>query len=298
MADRRLQVFYTVATQLSFTKAAEILFMSQPAVTFQVKQLEEHFNTRLFERGHGRISLTPAGDLVKAYAERILALSAEMETRMAEVTGAVGGTLLIGASTTVAEFVLPRMLGAFKLKYPLVQPRLFVGNSETIESRVAEHSIDVGFIESPPHLVSLQVEPWCEDELVVVCAPTHPLAKAVGVTPEDLIKLPYVSREPGSGTREFAEDYFKQAGFSADDFEMVMELGSPEAVKGAVESGIGFGVLSRSTVSREVELGTLTALPFEPRLMRMLSLVHPKEKFRSKLVSTFLDFIKKKVAAK
>src|SRR5512147_2950289 len=124
MADRRLQVFHAVAKQLSFTKAAEVLFMTQPAVTFQIKQLEEHFNTRLFERGHGRIALTPAGEMVLEYAERILAMSGEMETRVKELTGRLSGPLLIGASTTIAEFLLPRVLGEFKAAHPEVEPRL------------------------------------------------------------------------------------------------------------------------------------------------------------------------------
>src|SRR6187549_2804957 len=111
MADRRLQVFYTVARHLSFTRAADQLFMTQPAVTFQVKQLEEQFNARLFERNYGKIALTPAGRLVMDYAERILGLSGEMETRVAELTGAVAGPLTLGASTTIAEFILPRVLG-------------------------------------------------------------------------------------------------------------------------------------------------------------------------------------------
>ena len=114
MADRRLQVFHAVAKHLSFTKAAEALYMTQPAVTFQIKQLEEQYNTRLFERGHGRISLTPAGGVVLDYAERILALSAELDTRLKELTGEVSGLLLVGASKTVAEYLLPRVLGEFK----------------------------------------------------------------------------------------------------------------------------------------------------------------------------------------
>ncbi len=108
MADRRLQVFHAVAKQLSFTKAAEVLFMTQPAVTFQIKQLEEHFNTRLFDRGHGKITLTPAGEVVLGYAERILGLSSEMDVRLSELTGEIGGSLMVGASTTIAEFMLPR----------------------------------------------------------------------------------------------------------------------------------------------------------------------------------------------
>ena len=115
MADRRLQVFHTVARLLSFTKAAEILHMTQPAVTFQIKQLEEQFNTRLFDRTHNRISLTEAGNIVYEYADRILNLYSEMQNRIGEMTGDVRGTLLLGASTTIAEYMLPRVLGDFKM---------------------------------------------------------------------------------------------------------------------------------------------------------------------------------------
>src|SRR5207302_11393448 len=149
MADRRLQVFHTVAKQLSFTKAAEQLFMTQPAVTFQVKQLEEHFNTRLFERGHGKIALTPAGRMVMEYAERILALSEELDTRVGELTGATAGPLLLGASMTIAEYILPKILGEFKAAHPEVEAHMTVANSETIVNRVADHALDVGLIESP-----------------------------------------------------------------------------------------------------------------------------------------------------
>ncbi|WP_333844790.1 LysR family transcriptional regulator [Pelomicrobium sp.] len=290
MADRRLQVFYTVAKQLSFTKAAELLFMTQPAVTFQVKQLEEHFNTRLFERSHGKISLTPAGQLVFDYAERILSLSSEMETRMQEMTGGLAGPLSIGASTTIAEFMIPRILGEFKSAYPRVQPRLVVGNSEMIENLVADHMLDLGFIESPPHLPQLKNEILCEDELVMICAPQHPLAQSTSVTPKQLAELPYVSREPGSGTREFADQFFAKHGLTPEEMNIVMELGSPEAVKGVVETGLGFGVLSRATVEKELKLRTLVAVPFRPRLTRIMSMVLPKEKFRSRLLTTFVDF--------
>lgn len=290
MADRRLQVFFTVAKQLSFTKAADILFMTQPAVTFQVKQLEEHFNTRLFERSHGKIALTPAGEVVRDYADRILALSAELETRMGELSGEVGGALVVGASTTIAEFMLPRLLGEFKSKYPRVQARLVVANSETIENRVADHSLDVGLIESPPHLAGLHSQTCCEDEMVVIVAPGHELASFKAIAPQQLGQLPYVSREVGSGTREFADDYLRQAGINSEDLNIVMELGSPEAVKGIVETGLGFGIVSRATVTKEVRLGTLLAIPLEPRLVRVLSVVYPKEKFRSRLLTTFLEF--------
>ncbi|MBV6474790.1 MAG: LysR family transcriptional regulator [Rhodocyclaceae bacterium] len=295
MADRRLQVFHAVAKQLSFTKAAEVLFMTQPAVTFQIKQLEEHFNTRLFDRGHGKITLTPAGETVLEYAERILGLSSELDVRLAEMTGQIGGPLLVGASTTIAEFMLPRILGEFKSQYPNVRPRLIVANSESIETRVAEHTLDMGLIEAPSHQTNLQCEVCCDDELLVICAPGTPLGKNKELTPQLLATHPFVSREPGSGTREVTDNYFRSAGVPPDSLNIVIELGSPEAIKGVVETGIGFAIVSRASVAKEKRLGDLLAIPLKPRLTRTLSMVYPKEKFRSRLVNTFVEFAKDKL---
>ena len=297
MADRRLQVFHAVARQLSFTKAAEALFMTQPAVTFQIKQLEEHFSTRLFDRGHGRIALTPAGDLVLDYAERILGLSAELDTRLKEMTGEVAGVLLIGASMTIAEFLLPQVLGEFRARYPKVLPRLIVANSETVESRVAEFTLDLGFIESPSHLGALVSDFCADDELQVLCAPGHPLAQLPSIEPKQLLKHSFISREPGSGTREVTDNYLQAAGIRADSLDTVMELGSPEAIKGLVSTGLGFAIMSRATIAKEIRLGQLVAVPLVPRLMRTLSVVYPKEKFRSRLADTFIAFAKESLRA-
>ncbi len=295
MADRRLQVFYTVARQLSFTKAAEQLCMTQPAVTFQVKQLEEHFSARLFERSHGKITLTPTGKLVLEYAERILGLSQEMDKRVSELTGAISGPLLLGASTTIAEFMLPRVLGEFKARHPQVQTHMTVANSEIIVNRVADHSIDLGLIESPSQLPGLHIEACCEDELVMICAPGYKLAGLKSVTPRQIAGEPYISRESGSGTREFADNHFRRAGIAPEDLNIVMELGSPEAIKGVVETGIGVAIMSRATVAKELKLGSLVAIALEPRLIRTLSLVYPHEKFRSRLLSTFVEFATRKM---
>jgi DNA-binding transcriptional LysR family regulator len=291
MADRRLQVFHTVAKQLSFTKAAELLFMTQPAVTFQVKQLEEHFNTRLFERSHGRISLTPAGELALDYAERILNLTGEMEARISELTGQVSGPLLIGASTTIAEYMLPKLLGEFKQQHPETQARLTVANSETIEGKVADHTLDIGLIESPSHHPNLVTQVCCEDELVMICAPYSDLARRSTVSPEQVISHPYISRETGSGTRECIDDFFRGNGVNLDEMNLVMELGSREAIKGAVAAGLGVAIVSGTTVAKEVRLGELVAIPLSPPLRRQLTLVYPQEKFRSKLLQAFLEFL-------
>lgn len=295
MADRRLQVFHAVAKHLSFTKAAEALFMTQPAVTFQIKQLEEQYNTRLFERGHGRISLTPAGDMVLDYAERILGLSSELETRLAEMTGQMRGLLLVGASTTIAEFMLPRVLGEFNSLYPQVRARLTVANSETIESRIAEHTLDIGLIETQAKSPNLQAEVCCDDELQVICAPDYPLAEFAAATPKMLLEYEFISREPGSGTREVTDAYFREAGVAPERLKTQMELGSPEALKGVVSTGLGFAIVSRASFGKELQLGSLVAIPLDPPLKRRLSLVCPKEKFRSRVVNTFIEFAKRRL---
>jgi len=297
MADRRLQVFHAVAKHLSFTKAAEALFMTQPAVTFQIKQLEEHLNTRLFDRAQGRIALTPAGVVALDYAERILGLSDELDKRLKEMSGHTAGPLLIGASMTIGEYVLPQLIGKFKARFPAVVPTLFVGNSEAVQDRVAERTLDLGFIEGDSHLASLLTEVCCEDELQVVCAPSHPLAKEPFALPAALTQYPYVNREAGSGTRAVVDRYLQQAGVSPESMNVVVELGSPEALKGLVATGLGFAIMSRVIAAKELQLGQLAQIALQPRLIRNFSVVYPKERFHSRLVAGFLAFAKEKLAA-
>jgi DNA-binding transcriptional LysR family regulator len=297
MADRRLQVFHAVAKHLSFTKAAEALFMTQPAVTFQIKQLEEQFDARLFDRSQGRITLTPAGALALEYAERILALSGELDKRMKELSGHAAGPLLIGASMTIGEYVLPQLIGKFKARFPAVVPNLFVGNSEAVQERVAERTLDLGFIEGDSHLSSLQSEVCCEDELQVVCAPSHPLAKEAWAPPASLTQHPYISREAGSGTRAVVDRYLQQAGVSPESMNRVVELGSPEALKGLVATGMGFAIMSHVIAAKELQLGQLVQVPLRPRLLRNFSVVYPKERFHSRLVAGFLAFAKEQLAS-
>ena len=295
MADRRLQVFHAVAKHLSFTKAADALFMTQPAVTFQIRQLEQHFNTRLFDRTQGRIALTPAGATALEYAERILALSAELDSRLKDMSGQLVGPLLIGASTTIADYLLPQILGQFRAVCPGVAPRLFVGNSESVQDRVGERALDIGFIEGDSHLPTLVSECLCEDELQLVCAPGHPLARHKSVSASALVKHAYLSREQGSGTREVTDHYLEKAGFAPNALDMVMEASSPEALKGLVAAGMGFAVMSRVSVTKEVSLGLLVRVPLSPPLKRQLTVVYPKERIQGGIVKTFVQFAKKRL---
>ena len=290
MADRRLQVFHTVARLLSFTKAAETLHMTQPAVTFQVRQLEDYFNTRLFDRTHNRISLTQAGERVFEYSERILDLYGEMDNSVRELTGEISGVLMLGASTTIAEYMLPEMLGAFKKKYPNLVVRLKVGNTDGVVQMIENNVIDLGIVEAPVLNKKLQVELCRNDELVLVVPPKHPLAGKAAVSLKEIVQYPYIWREEGSGTREVIRDQLEHAGINPDDLDVVMELGSLEAVKGAVEAGIGMTILSQSSIQKELRLGTVIAIPLEPRLTRPFSFVHQKQKFRLRAIEELLEF--------
>jgi len=290
MADRRLQVFHTVARLLSFTKAAETLHMTQPAVTFQVRQLEEYFNTRLFDRTHNRISLTEAGKRVFEYSDRIFELYSEMEHAVREMTGDVSGILMIGASTTIAEYMLPALLGDFKKKYPDVNLQLKVSNSDGIVHMVENNVIDLGVVESPVLNKNLVVEVCRVDQLVAVVSPNHPLAGKDTVTIGELLEYPYICREEGSGTREVISEYMTEQGIHNGQVHLTMELGSPESIKGAVEAGMGVSIISSATVQKELKLGTLVPLTLVPALERPFSFVHQKQKFRHRAMDELLEF--------
>ena len=290
MADRRLQVFHTVARLLSFTKAAETLHMTQPAVTFQVRQLEEYFNTRLFDRTHNRISLTEAGEHVFGYADKIFVIYSEMENAVRDLTGEVSGILMIGASTTIAEYMLPALLGDFKAKYPDVNIRLQVGNTDAIVSMIENNVIDLGVVEAPVANKNLVVERCRSDHMVLAVPPNHPLAGETSVPIARLKEFPYICREEGSGTREVMLEALALDGIDVCEINMVMELGSPEAVKGAVEADMGISILSRATINKELQLGTLVAIDMEHSIDRPFSFVHQKQKFRLRAMETLLEF--------
>ncbi len=290
MADRRLQVFHTVARLLSFTKAADSLHMTQPAVTFQVRQLEEYFNTRLFDRTHNRISLTEVGEKVLVYSEKILGLYREMDNEIRTLTGEIIGVLVIGASTTVAEYMLPRLLGEFQALFPKVKLRLKVSNSLGVVHMVENNDIDIGLVESPVLNKSLVVRACWQDNLVVIVAPDHPLAAKESVQVSELKDYPFISREEGSGTRSVLSDHLDENGFSMSDLNLSMEFGSPEAIKNAVESGLGISVVSETTLVKEIQLNTLKAVKIDPPLQRSFSLVHQRQKFRIRAMQEFLNF--------
>jgi DNA-binding transcriptional LysR family regulator len=290
MADRRLQVFYTVARVLSFTKASEALHMTQPAVTFQIRALEDYFNTKLFDRARNKISLTKTGEEVFAYAEQILGLYKEMDNRVRNLTSHSTGVLVIGASMTIGEHKIPRLLGEFQRKFPDVRVRLKVANTINIVHMVETNEVDVGIVEAPVSNKNMVVRAcWC-DQLMVICPPDHELAAAKSVEPEQLKNYPLISREEGSGTRSVIAGYVEQQGLELGDLQISMELGSPEAIKSAVKAGLGISVISEASLTKELKLESLRAIPLHPPLKRPLSIVYQRQQFRLRAMEKFLDF--------
>ncbi|WP_018861989.1 LysR family transcriptional regulator [Thioalkalivibrio sp. ALJ3] len=292
MADRRLQVFLTVARLLSFTRAAEVLHMTQPAVTFQVRQLEEQLETRLFDRNHNRVTLTEAGRLVQRYAERIFDTYGELEAALRELKGADGGAIVIGASMTVAEYMLPALLGAFRRAHPDIGIRLRVGNTENVVAMVEEGSVDLGIVEAPVSHRTLLVQPCTVDQLRLIVPPEHALAGRKSVRVAEFVEQPFICREEGSGTREVIMEYLGRSGYDRNTLRGCMELGSPEAIKGAVAAGVGVSVLSEAVVAKELALGELAAIPLDPPLERPISLVHARQQFRVPTLEVLMQFLR------
>ncbi len=290
MADRRLRIFHAAARQLSFTRAAEELHMTQPAVTLQVHLLEEHFNTRLLDRERHGLRLTEAGKQVFSYADRIFALHAEMEQAVQAATGNIAGVLLLGASTTISQCLLPVLLNRFRQTFPEISVRLRVGNTEEIVESVKAQKVNPGVVEGIIASSGLEAELFHTDELVAVMSPDHVLARRDRLRPAELLSHPFVAREMGSGTRESLDTYLRAAGLELAALPVAMELGGLEAIKGVVEKGLGISVLSRATVTKELQLGTLVSVPFDPPLERPLSFVSRQTRCRLRTAETLIRF--------
>jgi len=277
----RLKVFRTVAEVMSFRKAAEVLHLSQPAVSQQIRALEEEARVRLFDRaggdGHGsQISLTEAGRVLLVYANRAAATMAEAERALAALNHEVTGELRLGASTTVAQYLLPRILGAFLKQYPHVRMSVVSGNTEEIAEAVAEERVALGIIEGPAMRRDVKTEPMAPDELVLIVSPVHAWAQRKGgISAAELGTVPLLLRERGSGSRRVVERALKQAGLPLKSLKVAMELDSTEAIISGVEAELGVGFVSRWAVGKVLRLGSVKVVKVVGlRMVREFSFVH------------------------
>lgn len=250
-------LFLAVAEEGSISRGADRLFISQPAVSKQLAELERSLGTRLFDRLPKGVQLTEAGEVLLGYARRLFALEKEAETVLSELQGLARGRLAVGASTTIGGYLLPGILAGFHRRYPSIEVHLEIANTDRIQQLLMEGILDEGLTEGFADSPELEAEVFLEDELVAVAAPNHPLLEEGPVTVERLCREPFLLRERGSGTRAIIEQALKERGIV---LEPAMTLGSTEAIKRAVANGVGISIVSGLTLGLEREAGRLTVV--------------------------------------
>jgi DNA-binding transcriptional LysR family regulator len=286
----QLRTFKAVADHLSFSAAAQDLRLSQPSVSYQVKELETALGMDLLDRLGKRVQLTQAGELLYSYARRTLNLLDEAALALEELRGLQRGTLKVGASTTVGIYIIPAALGAFKRLHGGLEIALEIGSRGQVQDRVLRNELDLAVVGPPqknPDLVSL---PFMFDELVIIAPPSHRLAGRTGLSLKDLRDEPFIMREAGSGTRWAIEKAFRKAGVQVP---VGMSLGSNGAIKHAVEGGLGLAAVSRYAIALERSSKRLAVLDVKGfPIRRQWHVVHLRRQRLPAPVSGFIDFIR------
>jgi DNA-binding transcriptional LysR family regulator len=292
MLDFRLKVFQCVAHNLSFTKASGELFITQPAITKHIKELETEFEVKLFDRIGNKITLTKAGSVLLSYAEQIIALHNEAKFELSQLKGSSKGNLRLGASTTIAQYVIPSMLAKFHERFPEIELSLINGNTEYIEQRLLKNRIDIGIVEGKPAHADIRYTPFLNDELLVFTSAQNTRIPEI-ISNEEFRKLPFVLRERGSGTLEIIEENLLLNNINPKQMNVMMYLGSTEAIKSFIKTGSGVGIVSRFAIEQELSSGvfrlvTTPNLKFH-RQFYFISTKGPEPSGLTKLVFNFLQ---------
>lgn len=292
MEDHKLKVFCTVAETGSFSRSSEIIHLTQPAVSLQIQAIEEMYETKLFDRSGSAVKLTPAGEILYKYAKEILNLYASAEKDIGEITGFVKGSISIGASTTIANYLLPGVIADFRKTRPKIKVHLRVGNTKRVVEYLNAGNIDLGLVEGDVARQKMTAEKLISDELVLIVSSLHPWAEKKNISIIEITKEPFISREEGSGTRQMIEKYLSKHGVT-QDMKISMVLGSTEAIKEAVEIGMGVSIVSRWAARKESRYGSLKLLSFkEEKMLRDFSLIFQKNAVASHAVDEFLSYLK------
>lgn len=286
----QLKAFIAVIDKRSFSEAARASGVSQPAVTLQVQSLERELSATLLERRRKRIEPTEAGALLEPVAREIVKRWDALSEQVSALEGTVGGRLTVGGSTTPAHYVLPRFIGDLKRHYPDLAVVLEVADTRDTVERLKGGELDVAVVGEEVKDRAVQCERWLPDELVVVVPPDSPLAKGRSHGLSELADYPVVFREKGSATRDVVEHHLASQGLAPDDLDVVMELGTSEAVASAVEAGLGLAIVSRASVERSLALGRLVAADLKKfPLVRWFYLCRLKKRSPSRAAQAFLD---------
>jgi DNA-binding transcriptional LysR family regulator len=293
MEDHKLKVFCTVAETKSFSRTSEIIHLTQPAVSLQIQALEEIYETKLFDRSSSSVTLTPAGEVLYKYAKEILALYASAEKVIGKLTGLVKGSITIGACSNIGNYLLPSVITNFKKTHPNIKIHLLVSNTKRVVEMLNSGYIDLGLVEGDAVKEKINVKKLISDELLLIVSPNHPWAKKKEISISDLTKEPFIFREAGSGTRQMIEKFLARHGITPQDMKISIVLGSTEAIKDAVESGLGVSIISRWAARKENKYGTLRLLNLkEEKMVRDFSLIINKNSVSTNALDEFLTFLK------
>ncbi len=291
MENFRLKVFRAVARHASFSRAGQELLLTQPAVTQQIKALEEEYGVPLFDRSAGRIRLTAAGKALLPYAERLKSLADEAFAAVTQVSGSLGGSLTVAASQTIGQYVLPSMIAGFLRQHPRVQVLVKGGNTAAVLDMLVERCVNLALIEGPALRSGVHVEPFMEDHLALVVPAGHEWAEHP-VELEALRGAPLLMREFGSGSRRIVELALSRAGLPVKELTIAFELDSTEGLLAAVEAGLGVTFVSRWAVRNQLRLGTLKLAHVRGlQLERMFSLAYLSGPEPSGLAGAFRRFL-------
>lgn len=291
----QLRILLAIATEGSFKRAADSLYVSQPAVSLQVQNLEKQLDVPLFDRGGRKAQLTEAGKLLLTYGEKIISLCQETCSAIEDLQNLRGGTLIVGASQTTGTYLLPRMIGLFRQKYPLVGVQLQVHSTRRTSWAVANGQVDLAIIggEVPQELLeSLTIIPYCEDELALILPPNHPLACGGKIQKEDLYDLNFIALDSQSTIRKVIDQVLSRYDINTKRLKIEMELNSIEAIKNAVQSGLGAAFVSVTAIAKELEMQVLQSPGIEGvEVKRMLSVIISTQRYRSKAAEAFMEEI-------
>ncbi|WP_417941626.1 LysR family transcriptional regulator [Flavobacterium sp. RS13.1] len=261
--DFRLKVFYTVALRLNFTKAATELYITQPAVSKHIQELEETYKTKLFERNGSKIALTPAGKVLLKHTKNIFEIYREIDFDMSSFINLRQGLLRLGSSTTISQYIISPVLARFHQKQQDIKVNLLNGNTEQIENALINKEIEIGIVEGQSKNQSIKYVPFIKDELVLVCNTQNPLVKQNEISLKDLKSMKFITRERGSGTLEVIEYALKQVGVKLTDLQIEMQLGNTESIKSYLLNSDCFAFMSIHAVGKELKNNELIVLDVE-----------------------------------
>jgi DNA-binding transcriptional LysR family regulator len=295
MDFRRLEVFTKVFQQKSFSKAGQALFLSQPTVSEHIRLLEEDLGLTLFDRQGKEILPTKAGQFLFQYANQLMSLRQDSLRAMKQFRDKGVGELLIGGSNIPGQYILPGLLGVFKKSFPGIRIRLWIGDTQRIQEKVLDGTIELGLVGALIEHRRISSQPLTTDELVCISLPGRAGEKQRAVDPDKLLSLPFIIREKGSGTRRSLEQALKKIHLDPKDLQVVAEMGSNEAIRQAVKAGLGVSVISRRAVLEDLDQGRLQEIKIRKfPLLRNFYLISLNQRTLSPLAQEFKEFILKK----